>query len=362
MLAKFIGKVVATFPASEHASLHYRVLDRFKIKALKLHNNNWQAKVRLDNKCFEILKWWKDNIFSDKMKRSLHTTPVQKHLCCDSSGPAWGSYLDGKEAKECFTEKQLPLSINTKELLAVLYGIMSHIHNLKGKHVLVYSDNFTTVSTLKKHNSSDKLRDRIVSKIYNIVFDNNMTLSISFIKGKNDYFANSLSRSVVKNIHTEWSLGSDTVSLLITKYGLKQDIDLFTSHLNNIVPKFCLWYPCPGTFMSDCFNLDWSKFKCFLFPPFRLVSTCLRKIEQDKAKHVQAIVPVWLSASWWVRMVSMCCQGPVLLPKNTAAKLVLPWDTSIRHPLSRQMRLFFVNLSASCYINQKCQQEVQISL
>ena len=45
LLAKFIGKVVAAFPASEHASLHYRVLDHFKIKALKLHNNNWQAKV-----------------------------------------------------------------------------------------------------------------------------------------------------------------------------------------------------------------------------------------------------------------------------------------------------------------------------
>ena len=65
------------------------------------------------------------------MKHSLYTTPVEKHLYCDLSGPAWGCYLDGTEAKDCFTEKQLPLSINTKELLAVLYGIMSHINELK---------------------------------------------------------------------------------------------------------------------------------------------------------------------------------------------------------------------------------------
>ena len=45
LLAKFIGKVVATFPASEHAPLHYRALDYFKIKALKLCNNNWKSKV-----------------------------------------------------------------------------------------------------------------------------------------------------------------------------------------------------------------------------------------------------------------------------------------------------------------------------
>ena len=337
LLAKFIGKVVAAFPASEHALLHYRVLDHFKIKALRLHNDNWQAKVRLDKNCFDTLNWWKDNVFSDKMKHTLYTTPVEKHLYCDSSGPAWGSYLDGREAKDCFTEKQLPLSINTKELLAVLYGIMSHINKLKGKHVLVYSDNFTTVSTIKKRNSSDKLRDRIVGKIYSLVFNNNMKLSVLFIKGKNNYFADSASRSVIKNIHTEWSLGSDTVSLLKTKYGLQPDIDLFASHLNNIVPKFCSWYPCPGTFMVDCFNLDWSKFNCFMFPPFRLASTSLQKIEQDKAKNVKAIVPVWPSVSWWVRMVSMCGQSPILLPKNTAAKLVLPWDTSIRHPLSQQM-------------------------
>ena len=118
------------------------------------------------------------------MECSLHTSPVQKHLYCDSSSPAWGSYIDGLEAKDCFTEKQLHLSINTKELLAVLYGIMSHIKHLHGKHVLVYSDNFITVSTLKKCNSSDKLRDRIVGKIFNIVFENNITLSTSFIKGK----------------------------------------------------------------------------------------------------------------------------------------------------------------------------------
>ena len=45
LLAKLIGKVIAAFPANEHVSLHYRVLDHFKIKALRLHNDNWQAKV-----------------------------------------------------------------------------------------------------------------------------------------------------------------------------------------------------------------------------------------------------------------------------------------------------------------------------
>ena len=34
LLAKIIGKIVAVFPSSDHAQLHYRSLDRFKVKCL----------------------------------------------------------------------------------------------------------------------------------------------------------------------------------------------------------------------------------------------------------------------------------------------------------------------------------------
>ena len=36
LLAKIISKIVAVFPSSDHAQLHYRNLDRFKVKCLPL--------------------------------------------------------------------------------------------------------------------------------------------------------------------------------------------------------------------------------------------------------------------------------------------------------------------------------------
>ena len=39
-LAKMIGKIVATFPASNHAPLHYRHLERHKIQALRISQGN----------------------------------------------------------------------------------------------------------------------------------------------------------------------------------------------------------------------------------------------------------------------------------------------------------------------------------
>ena len=72
LLAKIIGKIVATFPASEHSQLHYRILEHHRIKALQLSKGKWNAKTTLSPHCLTELLWWKENIFSPKMSRSQY--------------------------------------------------------------------------------------------------------------------------------------------------------------------------------------------------------------------------------------------------------------------------------------------------
>ena len=175
------------------------MLDRFKIKILKANNGNWKAKVKLLECCIKEILRWKKNVTTNKLERSLYNRQPTLELYCDASGVAWGSYLNGVEAKAPFNEKQLTLSINSKELLAVLYSIQSHIASLKDKAFIIFSDNFTTVSTLKKMSSSDKLRDKVVRLIYELAFEFNMSISVSFIKGKNNFFTDKASRSTFKS-------------------------------------------------------------------------------------------------------------------------------------------------------------------
>ena len=262
------------------------------------------------------------------MKKSLHVRSPTFHLYVDSSGESWGAVLGSSEVKSVFSESQKNLHINTKELLAVLYGISSHLHILRSSSFVLYSDNTMVVSTLKKKSSSDKLRDRITARIFSLIFDHNMEMHISWIASAQNP-SDKLSRTAVKNYFTEWSCSPDTVHFIKNIPGFCANIDLFASHLNNILPKFCSWKLLPGSFMTDCFNLDWSKYIGFLHSPPRLTGRCLKHINENKVKLVQGIFIVRPSANWWVPLMLHVKSAPVLLPKDTVKKLFLPWDRSI---------------------------------
>ena len=80
-------------------------------------------------------------------------------MFCDSSSFGWGSVIRDCQVQGRFPEK-LQLSINSKELLAVYYGLLSHTPLLSHKVVLVHSDNTTTVSTISKKGSMNKFQDK----------------------------------------------------------------------------------------------------------------------------------------------------------------------------------------------------------
>ena len=89
-LSKIIGKIVATFPCSDEAKLHYRVMDRFKVKMLIQHKYKWSAKICLTKPCLQELMWWKINGTKPTLTKYLHAIEITQHVYTDSSGGAFG--------------------------------------------------------------------------------------------------------------------------------------------------------------------------------------------------------------------------------------------------------------------------------
>ena len=82
LLAKIIGIIVSFFPASDLAQLHYRKLERFKIK--ELCTGSWNMHVRLNTECIEELQWWVHYLKSD-IKKLLHSPAITEEIYTDTS-------------------------------------------------------------------------------------------------------------------------------------------------------------------------------------------------------------------------------------------------------------------------------------
>ena len=96
-----------------------------------------------------------------------------------------GGHLHGITAQGCFSKAEMPLSINTKETLAVWYSIRLFRHQLKCKHLLIQSDNTTAVSYI--HNMGglkSDLRNKIMGDVWHLIDDLDIDLSIAHLPRK----------------------------------------------------------------------------------------------------------------------------------------------------------------------------------
>ena len=356
-LASIIGKVVATFPCSEEAPLHYRVLDRFKIKCLRENNFKWNKTIVLTKACLQELTWWQRNIRSDVMMKSLQTVDVSAHVYSDSSQHSFGGHYLRHSISSRFSEKQANLSINTKELLAIYYTLSAFAKYLNGLNVLHFCDNSVACFCLFNKGSSDPLRDSITRKIFALAKANNFTVQSCWLSTTQNSWADRLSR-LVQNPRTEFTIPDDILKPAIRYLvAWTPEIDLFASFLNHKFPLYCSWKNDPFAVRCNAFLLNWSHYRCFIHSPYNLVDRALKQVQDQKVQRCLILAPLFHTAHWLPKLMEMCHQPPLLLPPDTAKKLYLPWDRSIKHPLARHMRLILADICSTCSLTTEDQKE-----
>ena len=315
-LSRIIGKIVATFPSCRQAPLHYRVLERFKIKMLRQHKGKYSKKIVLNASCFQELNWWKEHLDKDMVTRSLHAVEISQHVFTDASLGAFGGCWGDRTIQSKFTEQQAGLSINTKELLAIFYTISAFGEDLAGENVLVHCDNMVAVSCVCKFGSKDPLKDHIVRELFQLAQKYNFTLQGTWVSGKANSRADRLSRKLDLNPRLEWSIPQNVFDNLCNLLPWHPDIDLFASHLNNKCAKYCSRMTNPHCLRVDAFTLNWSDYCSYIFSPFRLLHKILKKIEDDNVERAMVIAPLHTSQSWFPKFLSLCRSPPILASKK----------------------------------------------
>ena len=344
-LARVIGKLLSCLVACPFGQMHYRHLERLKIRALRLHHGRWNSRCKLTTKALSDLLWWQENLPNT-------CAPI----CRKSPGPVvftdacitgWGCFYNGQYANGHFSQLEQPLSINTKETLAILYGVRSFINELKHHNtILVLSDSTTAISYIRKMGGmQSELRSKIATDLWTLIQQHNMWLVISHIPGilntESDWASRTLSE------RTEWMLNPPLFRHICKHFGVHPSIDLFASRLNNQLPHYYSFGPDPYSSWVDAFTIKWDKNTCYyLFPPFNLIHRALAKINHDKTPQVLAVLPDWPNQPWYP-MTSKMCHGstpPFYLPLSSST-LTLPWNYSTSHPNLNNLKLRSLVLS-----------------
>lgn len=336
-LAGFIGKIVATFPGSTYGPLHYRCLESYKTACLRENKGNFDAKIRLTPECKIECSWWRDKVMD--MKKSIDLPPFDHEIYTDASKTGWGAVFSNKKLSGHWDFVE-DVHINVLEMQAILNTITKFTKYIKNSHIKVYCDNVTAVSTINKMGTSHSTNcNKLGQLIWEYCIENCIWITSTFIPGKENIEADALSRKLYKN--AEAMLNRELFNEGIKQLNFMPDLDCFASPSNAQIDRFVCRFPKKNSFATDAFTVDWSKYKCYLFPPFSLIGRVLQKIRRDKPRRVLMVVPRWPTQAWYPMLERLMIQPPFNIKPQKANMFV---GKGV-HPMAHKIPLMMCLLS-----------------
>jgi len=225
-LAKVIGQLVSTFPGVKYGPLHYREMEKAKICSLQMNEQDYDAVVQINSDIKSELAWWIENL--GEASNDIMKGPVEVELMTDATLEHWGAKCGLHSTGGDFSVEEKYWShgnINACELLAIYLSLQAFINVLKGKNVLVRSDNMVAITYISQMGGTKSvLCNDIARTIWNWCKDQNIWLSAEHIAGVLNIYADYESRHVDDRL--EWAIYPDVFASLCQRFGTPEMICL----------------------------------------------------------------------------------------------------------------------------------------
>ena len=308
-VARVIGTLISSLSAVELGKLHYRNLEREKIKALKVANGNFNSHMEVTHDMRQDLSWWISNV--ENQSRQIERTQPTITLITVSSMLGWGCIVGNESLNGRWSMKEQEQHINVLEIKAILLSLKAVTDQIYGQHIRVLSDSTTAVCYINKMGGLNSLEcDKISKEIWEYCLDREAWISCQHIPGVENE-ADLPSRKFHDDI--EWQIDNKTFQIICDIWGTPS-IDLFASRTNHKVNTYCSWKKDPEATFIDAFSLNWERFDLdYLFPPFSLIAGCLQKLQQEQAEAIM-IVPLWPQQMWFPFLLQCLIDNPRILP------------------------------------------------
>ena len=298
-VASAIGFIVDLCKGVEYGANHYRFLERDKILALRrVGDMSYEGNMYLSSEAKQELMWWKHNVRFRSKKIRLGSPKFV--LTTDASNEGWGAVFKGESTGGRWSESEKDQHINALELNAILLGLQSFFRDDHDIEILIRTDNTTALSYVNHMGGSRSIQcEDLAKEIWEFCEIREIWIIATYIPGNENEEADFMSRNFTDN--TEWSLNQHIFDKICDTWGTPQ-VDLFASRLNHKLCNYVSWVKDPCALYSDAFTVDWDEWDLiYLFPPFSLVSKCLRRIRRTSATVI-LVVPEWSGQPWFAQL------------------------------------------------------------
>ena len=334
MVARLIGNFTSSFIAVPEGKLHYRHIERDKVTALARARGNYDAPMSLSPNSLKEIDWWRTNIL--EASSPIYRPNPTVTMSTDASLQGWGACRDLVRTGGLFSEAEVDEShINHLEARAVGFGLAALCSDVFNTHILVLSDNTSTVGGINNMGSSKSFQlDFEVKIIWEWILTRGNWITATHIPGRLNIEADEESRR--SETRTEWKLNEDDFNRVIEYFLFQPNVDLFASRINTQLARFFAYRPDPEAEAIDAFTLSWGSIKFYAFPPFNCIDRVLQKVIEDEATGI-LIVPDWPSQFWYHMFEDLIIIDLYLPPRLNL--LYLPNNLSQFHPLHDHLGL-----------------------
>ena len=340
LLAKVIGKLIASFPAVKFGALHFRNLEECKKDALKENKGDFEGLACLSVQAVNELRWWISNIMS--AENDIVSSDPDITITTDASLSGWGGVCNGNATGGAWLPDEGDHHINFLEIKAAFFTLKSFSGIVEGKHVRLLLDNSTAVACIAKMGTSHSpLCNALIFELWNWCIPRNIWLSTAHIPGRLNTAADQESRKM--NFDAEWKLNHDYLADCLAKFKFEPSIDLFASRVNSQLSKYVSFRADPEAVAVDAFTLNWTHLDFYAFPPFSVLLRVLRKVRRDQAAGI-LVVPEWPAQVWWPELLRLLTEEPIKLPSHNTV-LSLPQQPGMIHPLLPKLQLLVCKIS-----------------
>ena len=305
---KFLGHLASLVDVVPNCRLHMRPLQLHLNQHFNPFHDHDSLLVPLPPNIRSLVLLWssRDRLSEGK---PFSPPPPSLTLTTDASRLGWGAVLPPHHTSGPWPPQVAHLHINSLELLAVLFGLQSLEHLVKGRSVLVQSDNMTVVAYINHQGGTHSPSlCRLALELWEWCLPRQVHLSAIHIPGEENFLADFLSRG--SSLPTEWMLKKSIFAKICQVLSPPPEIDLFASQMNSQLPKYCSRSKDPRAWRVDAMSFPWSALPpLYAFPPISLIPRVLEKIVQDEAE-LALIAPYWPRRPWFPRLLSLLTGPP----------------------------------------------------